>query len=237
MADIHERYYDQDQHWKQDYLKNDWELKRIKDVVFNLPKDYESLLDVGCGNGAFLSYLKKLDSKKRTVGVDISPSALKYFDGESRTGSITDIPYDDSSFDLVTAMEVIEHMTAPDYKKALAELERVAKKYILVTVPNDEPLESVLVQCPMCFCNFSNSFHMHSFNYESMNNLFESFSCVKSVGIGPEKQILPFKRSSIYQMYRYGLRKPAMKATAICPQCHSHIKKTDSLSPNRMALH
>jgi len=45
------------------------------------------------------------------------------------------LQYKDNSFDLVICSEVLEHLENP--QKALRELIRVSKKYILVSVPNE----------------------------------------------------------------------------------------------------
>jgi ubiquinone/menaquinone biosynthesis C-methylase UbiE len=52
-----------------------------------------------------------------------------------KVGSIYDIPFKDRSFDLVICNEVLEHVDDPG--KALSELERVTKKYCLISVPHE----------------------------------------------------------------------------------------------------
>jgi len=51
-------YYENESFWtKERYLNNDQELIRFKDVYSLIPTSASTVLDVGCGNGAFLKYL------------------------------------------------------------------------------------------------------------------------------------------------------------------------------------
>ncbi|MCP4435889.1 MAG: class I SAM-dependent methyltransferase [Actinomycetia bacterium] len=50
-------------------------------------------------------------------------------------GDIHDLPFPDSSFDLVLAIEVLEHVDDPE--KALAEMERVTRDTVVVSVPRE----------------------------------------------------------------------------------------------------
>lgn len=93
-------------------------------------------LDVGCGVGSNLPPLRR---HARTVyGLDISPHALAYahqqgFD-KLVEASAESIPYADETADIVTCMDVLEHL---DDSRAMAEVVRVLKKKgtILITVP------------------------------------------------------------------------------------------------------
>lgn len=99
-------------------------------------------------------------------------------------------PFKNESFDLVTSLEVLEHLPQEDFKRGISELQRVSKKYILITVPNEGDLERSLVMCPKCYCWFNPYFHMRSFNKKSLQNLFEKFNPIKIKEIGPFKEQL-----------------------------------------------
>ncbi|HSD98592.1 MAG TPA: class I SAM-dependent methyltransferase [Patescibacteria group bacterium] len=99
-----------------------------------------SILDVGCGEGFTLHKLQEAHIGKKLEGIEYQEKAIKlgkkqYPDLLIKQGSIYELPYKDSAFDLVLCTEVLEHMEDP--KKALAELVRVSKKYILLSVPNE----------------------------------------------------------------------------------------------------
>jgi ubiquinone/menaquinone biosynthesis C-methylase UbiE len=92
------------------------------------------VLDVGCGNGA---YVFSLRSGYETVGLDWA--RLPSWDEAPErfvVGSAQDLPFTDDSFDTVACFETLEHL--PDPGKALAELRRVARLNVVLTVPNCE---------------------------------------------------------------------------------------------------
>src|SRR6266576_596786 len=100
----------------------------------------ESILDVGCGEGFTLSKLKEAGLRKKLEGVEYLDTAIALGKKERpdihiKKGTIYDLPYKDNAFDLVLCTEVLEHLEEPE--KALKELIRVSKRYMLLTVPNE----------------------------------------------------------------------------------------------------
>src|SRR5437870_4278127 len=83
------------------------------------------------------------------------------------------LPFADKEFDLVTATEVLEHIPLPDFGKALAEIARVAKDAIIVSVPFDQDLEANLSKCPYCMARFNADFHVRSFNATTLQHIFD----------------------------------------------------------------
>lgn len=77
------------------------------------------VLDVGAGTG----YLQ--DVVEDYVGLDISPTAARYFHKPFIEASATAMPIPDNDFDLVWSIWVLEHVPNPE--QALAEIRRVAK--------------------------------------------------------------------------------------------------------------
>ncbi len=70
--------------------------------------------------------------------VDISTAALSRLSetgGYVSVASICDLPFDDDSFDLVCALDIIEHVD--DDQRGLSEMSRVARKgaYLLISSP------------------------------------------------------------------------------------------------------
>jgi|SRR3989344_731336 len=98
------------------------------------------ILDVGCGEGFTLVKIKQARIGEIYEGIDNSSAALKlgkklYPKLNINKGDIYNLPYNDASFDLVICTEVLEHLEHPE--KAVKELARVAKKYIVISVPNE----------------------------------------------------------------------------------------------------
>jgi 2-polyprenyl-3-methyl-5-hydroxy-6-metoxy-1,4-benzoquinol methylase len=109
------------------------------------PASIESLLDVGCGEGVLTErWAARLDPA-RVVGVDLDdPSLRTEWDGRAGRENLRfaamraeHLRFCDDAFELVAATEVLEHL--PDPGAALAEMARVAARWLLVSVPR-EPL-------------------------------------------------------------------------------------------------
>lgn len=99
-----------------------------------------SILDAGCGEGFTLEYLRVRKIGKTYEGVDFLEKAVEIGNKVHpkitlKKASVYELPYKDNSFDLVLSTEVLEHLEDP--KKALKEIFRVSKKYILLSVPNE----------------------------------------------------------------------------------------------------
>ncbi|MDC5850443.1 class I SAM-dependent methyltransferase [Vibrio europaeus] len=88
-------------------------------------KDY-TLLDAGCRTMALKPLLNNC---KEYFGSDLIPA-----EGVLECNLEKPLPFEDNSFDVVTALDVIEHLDNPH--GALKELMRVAKKSVIVSLPN-----------------------------------------------------------------------------------------------------
>lgn len=94
------------------------------------------ILDVGCGTGANLELLGQFGAAE---GVDVSEEALEFCRRRGLTavklGAAEQLPYDDESFDLATALDVVEHLD--DDVAGLKEMRRVLRPggYALLFVP------------------------------------------------------------------------------------------------------
>jgi SAM-dependent methyltransferase len=107
--------------------------------------DAQSLLDVGCGEGVLThQWAQRLGEGRRVVGIDLDDPAL-HAEWAKRTApnleyrvmKAENLPFADGEFDAATAIEVLEHV--PDAEHTVAEMARVAKRWLLVSVPR-EPL-------------------------------------------------------------------------------------------------
>lgn len=93
------------------------------------------ILDVGCGTGANIEMLSQFGNAE---GVDISDDALEFCRKKGLTvqkGLAETLPYADETFEITTALDVIEHLD--DDIAGLAEMHRVTKAggYSLIFVP------------------------------------------------------------------------------------------------------
>lgn len=108
-------------------LKNPWVAKTIDEQLGDGKKQ---ILDIGCGGG-FLS--NALASEGHVVaGIDMSKESLDIAKSSDKTVSVNyqvanayDLPFDNNSFDVVCAMDFLEHVEDPT--RVVAEASRVLK--------------------------------------------------------------------------------------------------------------
>lgn len=89
----------------------------------------ESVLEIGIGSGIVAEHLRHLGHTVVTLDLDptLEPDVV---------GSITEMPFSVGSFDVVSAFEVLEHLTKAQVPQALAEMKRVARSGVLISVPD-----------------------------------------------------------------------------------------------------
>jgi SAM-dependent methyltransferase len=187
-----------------------------------LPADVHSVLDAGCGNGVLTNQLTQTG---RIVGVDRSFAALQWVRPDKCQSDLAALPFADNSFDALVSTEVLEHLPVFLYGQALDEMVRVTRRYLLVSVPYCEELETGRVTCPYCGCRFHRNYHMRSFTQPAMQTLFShhpSVTLVRAAGIftqmvsGTERILQSLQRID----KRLNFRRSAFASDLICPQCN-----------------
>jgi SAM-dependent methyltransferase len=99
-----------------------------------------SVLDVGCGEGVVTERFARRLAPAQVLGVDEARLEEEWQRRRApnlsfQTGSAYGLPFPDGSFELVCAIEVLEHLERPG--DALAEMSRVASSALLLSVPNE----------------------------------------------------------------------------------------------------
>jgi 2-polyprenyl-3-methyl-5-hydroxy-6-metoxy-1,4-benzoquinol methylase len=104
----------------------------------------DSVLDVGCGEGVLTLGWAEVLGDRPVVGLDLADPKLEAeWQVRSRpnlsfvVGHGEQLPFGEAQFDLVAAIETLEHVDNPE--RTLAEMRRVARRHLLVSVPR-EPL-------------------------------------------------------------------------------------------------
>jgi 2-polyprenyl-3-methyl-5-hydroxy-6-metoxy-1,4-benzoquinol methylase len=123
-----------------------WHLSKFERVLNELPRrPGQSLLDIGCFAGSFLSMA---DTARFTVqlGVDVLPAQVDYANAHygnvhrrfQSLESITGLSGIEQKFDCVTLIEVIEHLTADEIRALFGQVARLLKPggALVVTTPN-----------------------------------------------------------------------------------------------------
>lgn len=102
--------------------------------------EFRSALDVGGGPGRTFRRIRQLVPIPYAVGLDIfRPYILqakeqKVYD-DHVLAKASCLPFKDSSFDVVVALQVIEHMHKEEALIAIKQMERIAKKKVILSTP------------------------------------------------------------------------------------------------------
>jgi 2-polyprenyl-3-methyl-5-hydroxy-6-metoxy-1,4-benzoquinol methylase len=183
---------------------------RIADYI---AKD-ASVLDVGCGRGDFLRFIRGIRPDLRLSGIDLSGTArgegIRFIPGDILSTEI------DERFDAVVSLAVIEHIS--DVKGFVRRLSRLTKpRGIVVTMTlNDSSLLYALaragrcVDVPLAFDRLYSKHHLHHFTRKSLRTVFTEagFAIISDFDHDApiEAMDIPVKNSAADAVLRSGLR-------------------------------
>jgi ubiquinone/menaquinone biosynthesis C-methylase UbiE len=143
---------------------------RVADLIRLIPKDGETALDAGALWGYFSEYLSSV--YPRVTALDLQRPTWELPGVTTVAGDITRLQFPDNSFDLVFCAEVLEHI--PDYRKAAAELARVARRHVVIGVPLEQDLRIGRLDCVHCGRVNPPYGHVNSFTEGKLKSLFPS---------------------------------------------------------------
>jgi SAM-dependent methyltransferase len=181
-------------------------------VAEHLPPGTRTLLDVGCGDGTITNILA---AEYDVVGVDIAEARLDHVRAPTRVASAADLPFSECSFDAVVLLEILEHLEGDEFRSALLEAARVARRSIVVTVPNRENLRQTSVRCQRCGTRFSPWRHQRRFSPRSLRNLFPEFDLELVREFGPPQAWV----SSVEAWVTRAFDRRPLIFPALCPNC------------------
>jgi SAM-dependent methyltransferase len=218
------------------YEKFDWSalkethLKgKITKVIELIPDDVKTILDVGCGNGLITNVLGQ---RYDVTGIDRSEYALSMVKTKKLKASADKIPLPDKAFDMVFSSELLEHLNDDIFNGAVSEIKRLSKKYIFITVPNDENPDKLLIKCPKCDYIYNSPNHLRSFRSNDFNTLFPEYRIVTTFVFGTrvryyQPQLLNIKKKiSPSKSWIPNYWMDESKRKTICPQCEHEFENT-----------
>ncbi len=144
------------------------QLPRVRAILGRLRGEaFESFLEIGAGRGVFLWVFLDAFPHVQTTAVDLLPHWGEFYEtvragGVSNlngyTGEFEKAGFAERSFDVVSLLEVLEHI--PDYDAAVQAAVRLARRLVVVTVPSqpdDNPHHLRLFTQEMLETSFRNA--------------------------------------------------------------------------------
>lgn len=192
---------------------------RLADTIAMVPPGTRSVVDVGCGTGELLH---RLDVPIR-FGTDLATRGIRRVRVPVARASILQLPFADASFDLVICAETLEHLDPADLVPAAHELYRVARRHVLVTVPNREDLLTNSHKCERCGTVFHLHGHQSSLGPEDIRVLFPEaarFEVRGSWRQRPYNRALLRLRTEVFGLWKYA-------QYAVCPACGNQELRND----------
>lgn len=140
----------------------------------------DKILDLGGGEGSYSFELKKKGFKIVCADINSEYIRLSKEKGvESYVMDATSLDFPDNSFDVILLFEVLEHIQ--NFEDTLMEAKRVARKFILMTVPNSGEYEDLK---PLTYDHFLAADHVNFFTKTGLEDVlseyFEKFEVEKA---------------------------------------------------------
>ena len=127
---------------------------------------FKNFIDIGGAEGYTANLVRKLFNAE-VMSTDLSVSACQrakeIYNIEAIPCDIHSLPFPDNSFDIVLCSETLEHVT--NYRQAIAELLRITKDVLIITVPHESPelvQENIKNKVPH---GHINAFDIHTLDY------------------------------------------------------------------------
>lgn len=189
--------------------------QKVEIILEKIPNDVQSILDIGCGNGIITN---RLNERYQVTGVDNSAEALAHLEGSAIQSSCADIPVEDQSYDMVFSSELLEHLDDSLLSKTIIEFRRIAKKYVMIAVPNNEQLQRSWIKCPDCKKTFHVYGHIQTYTPQGLVGLMGTdWKLLWHTALGHNVQYFNLPLLNIRQK-TFGQYFPANEFT-ICPHC------------------
>lgn len=99
---------------------------QLSEVVSTNPS---SVLEIGVGNGVVSHLL-------RTAGIPVTTADIDESLHPDILASVTELPLPDNSYDLIACFEVLEHLPFGQFRPALGELSRIARRHVIISLPD-----------------------------------------------------------------------------------------------------
>jgi SAM-dependent methyltransferase len=162
-----------------------------------VPEQVRTIVDVGCGDGAITN---ALGERWDVTGVDASSVALEHLTVEAVLADARRLQFSDAQFDLALSSQMLEHLDDAGYRAALNELKRVARDFLLVSVPYREDLGMRMIRCPRCGKRQHVWGHVQRFTVGSLARDLSGFDVIEARVFG-DLQDRPWPRPLLWAIH------------------------------------
>ncbi len=169
----------------QQYRESEQEKARSADLLRLLPRGRKSVLDIGARDGYFSRLLTEYFDE--VTALDLEKPPFEYSRVTTVAGDITNLPFNDSSFDCVFCAEVLEHI--PALEQACRELVRVARHEIVIGVPFQQDTRCSRTTCRSCGKINPPWAHVNRFDEEKLRRLFPGAAVRDTSFVGSNHEV------------------------------------------------
>ena len=190
-----------------------------------------SILDIGCGNGFFLRFLRE-NGYPKLRGLDPNPNSVRFINEKigiyADQGFVENCDYEDKAFDLLVMDQILEHVESPN--RVLQACQRILKPggLLWISTPNVKSWH-ILLRLKQYHRHFNGRVHLNHFTPKTLRDILvrngfhvrdvvthieeATLGRLKSVFFHPEDFDVPFFRevrgeAGVYRKGSAGDRAP-----------------------------
>jgi ubiquinone/menaquinone biosynthesis C-methylase UbiE len=171
--------------WNDEYKRSIWKGHYSLELLDSCCKTGR-LLDAGCGSGKYAIPLRMRGFD--VVAVDVSPNALKMagksiasrrLDIELLAANVYQMPFSDSSFDVIWCYGVLQHLLLKEREAAISEFLRLLKNggLLFIEVLGEEDMRFGSSEVERNTFSRKNGIVYHYFSKSELEELLGKFSC------------------------------------------------------------
>jgi SAM-dependent methyltransferase len=171
------------------------------------------IIDFGCGTGGYAALLRQSGFDVTAVDqnpVYVAATASLGVPAERVNGAL---PFPDRAFDTLMMIEVLEHVSDDEIEAVLAEIRRVVRRNVLITVPDCEDV-SALQRAGVTHEHFLAADHVQFFTKPKLQALLDRFFPAVEITRGdpilPHLLLPPIVRRPLSGLYRLGILRPSL---------------------------
>lgn len=146
--------------------------RRLKETVESIPSEVSTVLEIGFSD---LRMTRLLSERFDLVSVDLP--GREFHAGKFRLAfaDIARLPFKTRSFHAVICTEVLEHLPLDVLQRGIEEINRVADKYIVISVPYKQRVWNEHFKCIKCGHEANTMAHLHHFDEDSVLRRFPAW--------------------------------------------------------------